>query len=126
MHQRVAGRCRIIWARQIPNLGDTCEVLVHRSPPLSNVLRAFPEPIGMVAGRVGDGIGRFNPRFLPRQWQYRLLGRNRRLMCLLIGYELDGVGLQLFDRIQGDYLTTLGAPIFLLFARLREIGFMAS
>jgi septum formation protein len=41
-------------------------------------------------------------------------------------YELDGVGLQLFDRIQGDYLTTLGAPIFLLFARLREIGIMAS
>ena len=41
-------------------------------------------------------------------------------------YQLDGAGLQLFDRIQGDYLTTLGAPIFLLFARLRQIGFMAS
>jgi septum formation protein len=41
-------------------------------------------------------------------------------------YQLDGVGLQLFDRIQGDYLTTLGAPIFLLFARLRESGIMAS
>jgi septum formation protein len=41
-------------------------------------------------------------------------------------YELDGVGLQLFDRIQGDYLAILGAPIFPLFARLREIGFMAS
>jgi len=41
-------------------------------------------------------------------------------------YQLDGVGLQLFDRIRGDYLTTLGAPIFPLFARLREIGFMAS
>jgi hypothetical protein len=25
MRQRVLGRCRIIWARQIPNLGDTCE-----------------------------------------------------------------------------------------------------
>jgi septum formation protein len=41
-------------------------------------------------------------------------------------YQLDGVGLQLFDRIQGDYLTVLGAPIFLLFAHLRKIGFMAS
>jgi nucleoside triphosphate pyrophosphatase len=41
-------------------------------------------------------------------------------------YELDGVGLQLFDRIQGDFLTTLGAPIFLLFERLREIGLMAA
>jgi septum formation protein len=37
-------------------------------------------------------------------------------------YQLDGVGLQLFDRIQGDYLAVLGAPIFLLFARLRESG----
>ena len=41
-------------------------------------------------------------------------------------YQLDGVGLQLFDRIQGDFLTTLGAPIFLLFGRLREIGLMAT
>jgi septum formation protein len=41
-------------------------------------------------------------------------------------YHLDGAGLQLFDRIQGDYFTMLGAPIFLLFVRLREIGFMAS
>jgi septum formation protein len=41
-------------------------------------------------------------------------------------YQLDGVGLQLFDRIQGDYLTTLGAPIFPLFARLRQIGILAS
>jgi septum formation protein len=41
-------------------------------------------------------------------------------------YELDGIGLQLFDRIQGDYLALLGAPILLLFARLRESGFMAT
>jgi septum formation protein len=48
-------------------------------------------------------------------------------VCQLPGaYQLDGLGLQLFDRIQGDYLTAVGAPIFLLFARLREIGFMAS
>jgi septum formation protein len=36
-------------------------------------------------------------------------------------YQLDRAGLQLFDRIQG-----LGAPILLLFARLRQIGLMAS
>ena len=41
-------------------------------------------------------------------------------------YELDGIGLQLFDRIQGDYLALLGVPILLLFARLRESGFMAT
>ena len=41
-------------------------------------------------------------------------------------YELDGIGLQLFDRIQGDYLALLGVPILPLFARLRESGFMAT
>lgn len=41
-------------------------------------------------------------------------------------YELDGIGLQLFDQIQGDYLALLGVPILLLFARLRESGFMAT
>jgi septum formation protein len=40
-------------------------------------------------------------------------------------YQLDGVGLQLFDRIQGNDLGTFGVPILLLFARLRESGFMA-
>ena len=48
-------------------------------------------------------------------------------VCELPGaYELDGIGLQLFDRIQGDYLALLGVPILLLFARLRESGFMAT
>ena len=37
-------------------------------------------------------------------------------------YQLDGVGLQLFDRIQGDYLAILGVPILQLFARLRQSG----
>jgi septum formation protein len=41
-------------------------------------------------------------------------------------YQLDGVGLQLFDRIDGDYLAALGVPILLLLARLRETGIMAS
>lgn len=40
------------------------------------------------------------------------------------GYEIDGVGLQLFESVQGAYPAVLGAPLFPLFARLREIGFM--
>jgi septum formation protein len=40
-------------------------------------------------------------------------------------YELDGIGLQLFDRIRGGFLALLGVPILQLFARLRESGFMA-
>jgi septum formation protein len=41
-------------------------------------------------------------------------------------YELDGVGLQLLNRIEGAFPAVLGAPLFPLFARLREIGLMIS
>lgn len=41
-------------------------------------------------------------------------------------YEIDGVGLQLLDRIEGGYPAVLGAPLFPLLKRLREIGFMVS
>lgn len=41
-------------------------------------------------------------------------------------YQLDGVGLQLLDRIQAEFPTVLGAPLFPLFARLRDIGFMVA
>lgn len=41
-------------------------------------------------------------------------------------YQLDGLGLQLFERLEGAYPAILGAPLLPLFARLREIGFMVT
>ncbi len=40
--------------------------------------------------------------------------------------ELDGIGLQLFEHVDGAYPAILGASLFSLFARLRKIGFMVS
>ena len=40
-------------------------------------------------------------------------------------YQLDGLGIQLFDRTDGDYFAILGFPILQLFARLREIKLLA-
>lgn len=37
-------------------------------------------------------------------------------------YQLEGTGIQLFDRIEGDYFTILGLPLLPLLAKLREIG----
>lgn len=37
-------------------------------------------------------------------------------------YQFEGEGIQLFDRIDGDYFTILGLPMLPLLARLRELG----
>jgi septum formation protein len=35
-------------------------------------------------------------------------------------YEFEGLGIQLFERIEGDYFTILGLPLLALLARLRD------
>ena len=37
-------------------------------------------------------------------------------------YQLEGVGIQLFDRIDGDYFVILGVPLIPLLATLRRVG----
>jgi len=39
-------------------------------------------------------------------------------------YQLEGLGAQLFDRIDGDYFTTLGLPLLPLLAQLRQLRLM--
>ncbi len=38
------------------------------------------------------------------------------------GYHLEGLGLQLFDNVDGDYFSVLGLPLIPLLAKLRELG----
>lgn len=39
-------------------------------------------------------------------------------------YQLEGTGIQLFERIDGDYFTILGMPLLPLLAALRSEGFL--
>jgi septum formation protein len=41
------------------------------------------------------------------------------------GYQIEGPGIQLFDRIEGDYFTILGLPLLPLLKWLRDEGVLA-
>ena len=51
----------------------------------------------------------------------RLPGRGRRggLLTSVGAYQLEGLGAQLFSRIEGDYFTILGLPLLPLLDLLR-------
>lgn len=41
------------------------------------------------------------------------------------GYQLESIGIHLFERVEGDYFTILGLPLLPLLSFLRQAGFVA-
>lgn len=41
------------------------------------------------------------------------------------GYQLEGLGAQLFERIEGDHFTILGLPLLPVLSALRDLGHLA-
>jgi septum formation protein len=56
-------------------------------------------------------------------WLERYVDRLSGLLTTTVGaYQLEGEGIQLFSRIEGDYFTILGLPLLELLAELRRHG----
>ncbi|WP_429123905.1 Maf-like protein [Ensifer sp. 4252] len=58
------------------------------------------------------------PEFVDRHLQ-RVGGK---ALSSVGAYQLEGEGIQLFEKIEGDYFTILGLPMLPLLAKLRELG----
>jgi septum formation protein len=60
----------------------------------------------------------FSPEFLGRY----LASAGEKVLTSVGAYQLEGEGIQLFEKIEGDYFTILGLPMLPLLAFLRRQG----
>ncbi len=68
-------------------------------------------------------IARLTMRPLSEDFVDRHLARvGTRVLASVGAYQLEGEGMQLFERIDGDYFTILGLPLLPLLAKLRNLG----
>jgi septum formation protein len=57
----------------------------------------------------------------------RYLARSGTRLCQTVGaYEIEGAGIQLFERVEGDHFTIIGLPLVPLLAELRTRGAIAA
>ena len=78
--------------------------------------------------RVRDGRGRQDDDAIPERGRYRRLsGRSRRGRDRqsVGAYQLEGLGVHLFERIEGDHSTILGLPLLPLLGFLRSQHLLA-
>jgi len=68
-------------------------------------------------------IAHLTMRTLSEPFITRHLARvGERVLASVGAYQLEGEGVQLFERIDGDYFTILGLPLLPLLAKLRDLG----
>lgn len=56
---------------------------------------------------------------------YLALAGEDRVLRTVGGYEVERLGIHLFERIDGDHATVLGLPLFALLAAFRSLGLLA-
>ncbi|ARO28030.1 Maf-like protein [Rhizobium sp. YTUHZ045] len=69
------------------------------------------------------GHAELTMRSLTEDFIARHLARvGKRALSSVGAYQLEGEGVQLFEKIEGDYFTILGLPMLPLLGKLREFG----
>src|SRR4051794_14775953 len=61
---------------------------------------------------------RLDPAFIGRH----LAHVGARALTSVGAYQIEGEGIQLFERIEGDYFTIVGLPLLPVLAKLRDLG----
>lgn len=133
----VSGRhpeAMVIGSDQTLSLGDT---LLHKPTDMEQARRRLLALSGkthhlnsaVVLARGGEtlwrhvGVARLTMRPLDPAFVGRHLSRVGDVALSSVGaYQIEGEGIQLFDRIEGDYFTIVGLPMIPLLAALRERG----
>ncbi|MFZ2100424.1 MAG: Maf-like protein [Oricola sp.] len=94
----ISGRTHQLWsALALVRDGET--VWRHVSVANMHMRKLTPEFIGRYLARAGEAA-------------LKSVG----------AYQYEGLGIQLFDRIDGDYFTIVGLPVLPLLQKLREMG----
>jgi len=131
--ERMPGRL-VVGADQTLSLGD--EVL-HKARDMEEARRRLLALSGRthqlnsaaVLARDGQvlwrhvGVARLTMRPLDPAFVGRHLSRVGDGVLGSVGaYQIEGEGIQLFERIEGDHFTIVGLPLLPLLAKLRELG----
>lgn len=72
-------------------------------------------------------IARMTVRVFSDAWLDGYVARMGERLCWTVGgYEIEGAGIQLFERIEGDHFKIIGLPLLALLAELRALKVLAA
>lgn len=73
----------------------------------------------------GIGVARLTMRDLSPGFILRYLDQaGTAALGSVGGYQVEGLGAQLFEHVEGDHFTILGLPLFAVLAALRDLGLL--
>ncbi|MBY3443460.1 Maf-like protein [Rhizobium laguerreae] len=124
----------VIGSDQTMSLGDN---VFHKPTNLADaarhlqVLSGVTHRLNSAVAIVSDGVvlwehlahAELTMRPLTMDFISRHLARvGERALSSVGAYQLEGEGIQLFEKIEGDYFTILGLPMLPLLKKMRELG----